>query len=161
VVRKRAQDLGVQQEGEQRAVALRHPGTETVLVADDEPMVLQCVAGALRDAGYRVLEAEGGADALALARSHPGPIHLLLTDVVMPGIRGPELAARVQARRPETRVLFMSAEPCGAFPQASPHALALGKPFVLEDLANAVRAALDAAPTSQPPDQRSLPLSPG
>jgi DNA-binding response OmpR family regulator len=131
-----------------------------VLVADDEPMVLQTVAEALRDAGYQVLEAKGGEDALALVRNHPGPIHLLLTDVVMPGILGPELAARVQAQRPETRVLFMSAEPCEAFTHVGPHALALGKPFVLEDLAEAVRATLDAAPAPRRPEHPSLPLSP-
>lgn len=120
----------------------------TVLVTDDEPTVRRCVAEALRESGYRVLEADGGAEALAVAEAYAGPIHLLLTDVGMPGIRGPELASRLRARRPETRVLFMSAEPVTVWTTPETAGPSLGKPFVLDDLDEAVRAALGrTAPT--------------
>jgi two-component system, cell cycle sensor histidine kinase and response regulator CckA len=66
------------------------------------------VRGVLDASGYTVLEARGGDDALRLGEQHAGPIHLLLTDVVMPGINGRELARRLAARHPDLRVLFMS-----------------------------------------------------
>lgn len=121
--------------------------SETVLVTDDQPVVLHCVAEALRESGYRVLEAKGGEQALAVARTHPGPIHLLLTDVTMPGLSGPDLAARLSLQRPELRVLFMTADPANDVPAGRPQTRALGKPFVLDDLDHAVRDALGPAPS--------------
>jgi CheY-like chemotaxis protein len=79
-----------------------------VLVAEDEDMVRSLIRIALRWNGYTVLEARNGTEALALAERHPGPIHLLVTDVVMPRVSGPELARKLRSARPETRVLYIS-----------------------------------------------------
>jgi two-component system cell cycle sensor histidine kinase/response regulator CckA len=81
---------------------------ETILLVEDEDQVRAVVLRILARAGYVVLDAKSGADALALAGDHQGRIDLLLTDVVMPKMSGPELAARLQAQRPETAVLCMS-----------------------------------------------------
>ncbi|MGC8878287.1 MAG: PAS domain S-box protein [Anaerolineae bacterium] len=83
-------------------------GTETVLVVEDEPTVRQLVVHVLRHQGYHVLEAGDARDALRLARTYAGEIHVLLTDVVMPGINGRELANRVLALRPNVKVIMMS-----------------------------------------------------
>jgi two-component system cell cycle sensor histidine kinase/response regulator CckA len=69
-------------------------GTETILVAEDEEVVRSFEREVLTELGYTILEADGRAHALELARDHPGPIHLLLTDVVMPGLSGRDLADR-------------------------------------------------------------------
>lgn len=85
-------------------------GTEdtTVLVVDDEPGVLEVVVEFLRLKGFRTIQAKGGAEALRLAGEFSGPIHLVLTDVQMPGMNGRELAERLRAQRPAIKVLFMS-----------------------------------------------------
>lgn len=97
-------------------------------------------------AGYEVIEAENGHTALELAAMHSGPIHLLMTDIVMPGINGRELAERVTRVRPEIRVLYMS----GYTDQAIVHegileagAVLLQKPFTLATLASKLREILD------------------
>ncbi|HUH12219.1 MAG TPA: response regulator [Longimicrobiales bacterium] len=94
-------------------VAVRSPvrtfrGTETVLLVEDEDSVLALTRRVLARSGYRVMEAASGPEALRMAAAHPGTIHLLVTDVVMPGMLGPELAQRLREARPDTRVLFMS-----------------------------------------------------
>jgi two-component system cell cycle sensor histidine kinase/response regulator CckA len=81
---------------------------ETILVVDDEALVRSMARDILLGAGYRVLEAADGEQALRVAEEHPGAIQVLLTDVVLPGINGKELAARMVALRPETKMLFMS-----------------------------------------------------
>jgi two-component system cell cycle sensor histidine kinase/response regulator CckA len=81
-------------------------GSETVLLVEDEESVRQLAREVLETGGYQVLEAPDGGQALQLAEQHAGPIALLLTDVVMPGITGPDLARRLGARRPELKVLF-------------------------------------------------------
>ncbi len=83
-------------------------GSETILLVEDEAQVRAIVRSALRRQGYEVLDASAGEEALAIAAAHPGTIHLLLTDVVMPLMSGPELAKRVAARVPGIRVLCMS-----------------------------------------------------
>ncbi|WP_020475995.1 PAS domain S-box protein [Zavarzinella formosa] len=83
-------------------------GKETVLLAEDDVGVRNVTAGMLRTLGYQVIEAAGGLEALRLCREHHGPIHLLLTDVVMPLMNGRELADRVRAILPGIRVLFVS-----------------------------------------------------
>jgi CheY-like chemotaxis protein len=88
--------------------ASRAAGFETILVVEDDAQVRQVVCGILRRNGYAVLEARGATDALTLADRHAGAIHLLLSDVVMPQMSGPELAKRIAARRPDTKVLCMS-----------------------------------------------------
>jgi CheY-like chemotaxis protein len=84
------------------------PGTETILVVDDEAEVRVHVADALRGRGYRVLEAANGGAALDLVSRMPAPIDLLVSDIVMPGMGGPELADRIRALAPDARVLFVS-----------------------------------------------------
>ena len=83
-------------------------GSETVLLTEDEAPVRKLARKVLEGLGYTVLEAPRGEDALSIAQAHPGPIHLVLTDVVMPEMGGADLASRVQELRPDTRVLFMS-----------------------------------------------------
>ncbi len=128
------------------------PGNEVVLVVEDEASVRSVVRRVLSRLGYTVLEASDGADAETRAAEYGGAIHLLLTDTVMPGMRGPEVARRLRARRPEIRVLLMSGY---TFDEADPRALLedadfIGKPFTPESLAAAVRNALDRLPTGGP-----------
>ena len=83
-------------------------GTETILLVEDEPALRSLTKRILSSAGYTVIEADSGDKALAVLAAHTGPVHLLLTDVVMPGMNGRDLATRVAAARPEIRVLFAS-----------------------------------------------------
>jgi len=119
-------------------------GTETVLVAEDQTQLLVVVGATLRDLGYAVLEASDPVEALHAARDHRGPIDLLLADVVMPRMRGPELAARVREVRPEIHVLFMSGyfDDGGLGREGEPVDL-IAKPFAPDGLARKVREVLD------------------
>ncbi len=83
-------------------------GHETILVVEDEMNLRRLARQYLEKQGYTVLEAVDGSAAINISSSYPGPIHLLLTDVIMPGMNGKELAQRLTALRPETRVLYMS-----------------------------------------------------
>jgi two-component system, cell cycle sensor histidine kinase and response regulator CckA len=83
-------------------------GTETVLLAEDEDVVRKLACHVLRLYGYQVLEAADGNDALLICESHPAPIHLLITDVIMPAMSGRALASRVTELRPDMQVLYMS-----------------------------------------------------
>jgi len=124
-------------------------GRETVLVAEDEQAVRDLVREILQAAGYTVLEARDGPHALRIAEQHRDPIHLLLTDVVMPGMNGPELAERLQGRRPEMCVLCMSGytgEPSGNPGAIGSGARFLHKPFAPDALLLAVRKALNLGP---------------
>ena len=88
----------------------RQRRSETVLVVDDDPWVLRVTVDFLvGEEGYDVLQATGGEEALQIAETHGGPIHVLLTDVVMPRVNGWMLAKRLRLVRPETKVLFMTA----------------------------------------------------
>jgi signal transduction histidine kinase len=80
----------------------------TILIADDEAALRQAIAEILRSSGYKVLEAESSTEALEMARLHQGPLEILLTDIVMPGLRGPELARRVAKVHPEVQIVYMS-----------------------------------------------------
>ena len=117
------------------------PRGETILLVEDADAVRRLVHEVLRRLGYRVLVARDGAEALALSQSHTDAIDLLLTDVIMPGMDGRDLAARLQATRPETQVLFMSgyAEP------PLPENVLLQKPVTPDDLARKVAAVLRGA----------------
>lgn len=121
-------------------------GQETILAVEDEDLVRGIVCRVLEDAGYRVLVASDGQEALELADAYPGSIDLLLTDVVMPRVKGPELAARLGTRRPETPVLFMSGYTGNLLSEHDigddPDAF-LAKPFSPTDLTTRVRRILD------------------
>jgi signal transduction histidine kinase len=118
-------------------------GGETILVVEDDPEVRELIAHALARFGYRVLEAASGEEALARWPAANG-FDLLVTDVVMGGLPGPELADRMRARRPDLRVLYIS-----GYAEAASGAAAgafLAKPFRPEALAARVREALTGAP---------------
>jgi two-component system cell cycle sensor histidine kinase/response regulator CckA len=120
-------------------------GTETVLLVEDEDSVRQLVRETLESRGYRVLEAANGADALTLAAAHSDPIHLVITDVVMPGLNGHELVQQLQPARPGLKVLFLSGYAQDAFPStaaADSQKTFLQKPFTLQNLTRKVREIL-------------------
>ena len=122
-------------------------GGETVLLVEDEPGVRSLACRALRRFGYRVLEAGNGAEALKVARQSQDPIHLLLTDVVMPEMGGRELALMLKRERPATRVLYTSGYPDAAGVQEEVQEAVvayLPKPYTPEDLAKKVREVLAA-----------------
>ena len=83
-------------------------GSETILLVEDEAIVRELTVQILESDGYQVLEAMNGTEALRIAGEHGAPIHLLLTDVVMPGMNGRELANELRLHHPDMRVLFMS-----------------------------------------------------
>ena len=121
-------------------------GAETVLVAEDELAVRSLMQTVLERYGYRVLAATNGREALDLAARHDGTIDLLLSDVVMDGMHGPELAEQLAAVRPGLRVLFVSGHTDPAMlPQVRPDRWFMHKPFRPEELAQRVRALLDVA----------------
>jgi|HubBroStandDraft_6_1064221.scaffolds.fasta_scaffold08768_4 two-component system cell cycle sensor histidine kinase/response regulator CckA len=120
-------------------------GTETVLLVEDEDSVRQLVRETLESRGYRVLEAGNGADALTLAAAHSDPIHLVITDVVMPGLNGHELVQQLQSARPGLKVLYLSGYAQDAFPStaaADSQKTFLQKPFTLQSLSRKVREIL-------------------
>ncbi|HEY3216254.1 MAG TPA: response regulator [Candidatus Eisenbacteria bacterium] len=123
-------------------------GRETVLVAEDEEAVRALVREILEGAGYTVLEAPDGPHALAIAEEHRDPIHLLLTDVVMPGMNGRELARQLRARRPELIILCMSGYTgdTAADPGMESGSGFLQKPFTPDRLLTTVRNALRSSP---------------
>jgi CheY-like chemotaxis protein len=114
-----------------------------VLLVDDEPGVRAVARLALSADGYAVLEAADGPEAVRVTGAHPGPIHLLLTDVNLGGMSGREVAAAVRARHPGAKVLLTSGEPDG-HPDQLPDAAFLLKPFALAVLSATVREMLGA-----------------
>jgi two-component system cell cycle sensor histidine kinase/response regulator CckA len=122
-------------------------GSETILLAEDDDAVRQFACQALTTFGYRVLEARDGEEALALAHEFHGAIHLLVTDIVMPGLTGPALAERLKSERPGTRVLFTSgyADSAAALQNLELRRSFLPKPFLPGDLLKRVREVIDTA----------------
>ncbi|MDX9973215.1 MAG: PAS domain S-box protein, partial [FCB group bacterium] len=120
-------------------------GGETILVAEDEDIVRSLVCRVLRRQGYTVLETSSGAEALAVIKGHTGPLDLLVSDVIMPGMYGPELAAHALRHRPDLRVIFMTGHAdrflaeIGSAEGAAP---ILPKPFTPDQLATLVRRIL-------------------
>jgi len=128
------------------ALAAAAKGTETVLVVEDQDGIRDIVGESLRRNGYKVLIAEDGNDALQTANSYADPIHLLVTDLVMPNIGGRELAQRLTEVRPQMKVLYMSGYSEHAAMNVEPNELptdVLQKPFSLDVLARTVRRVLD------------------
>jgi CheY-like chemotaxis protein len=119
----------------------------TILVVDDDRAVRRGTADALRKAGYLVLEAGSGGDALAALKAHEGEVNLLLTDVQMQKMDGGELAELVTAERPDVKVMFMSGYTSGAALHDNVRdegPVFIAKPFVTEVLLRKVRAILKA-----------------
>jgi CheY-like chemotaxis protein len=83
-------------------------GSETILVVEDETMIREIIGITLVDRGFTVLAAQNGDEALRISEEHPGPIHLLLCDVILPGASGREVARMLAARRSDIRVIYMS-----------------------------------------------------
>ncbi len=128
---------------------------QTILVVDDDEHVRAVARDVLREHGYRVLEARTGEEADRLAAEFARSIHLLVTDVIMPGMTGHDLVARLRRTRPGLRALFMSGY--GRLAIAHHHVLDLDevlleKPFTSEQLLKHVSAALDTAMTNQKAD---------
>ena len=124
-------------------------GTETILVVEDEAGVRSLVCATLRAKGYTVLEASGPLEAVSLVERHADPIHLLLTDVVMPQMGGKELADRVSPLRPEMKALFMSGYTDDAVVRhgiLEANTFFLQKPFTSAALGQKVREVLDLRP---------------
>ena len=124
-------------------------GRGTVLVAEDQSSVRRFVKRTLERCGYEVLVAPDGRTAVEVAREHPGSIDLLLTDIVMPGITGPEAAEMMLASRPDVRVVYMSAYPFDALGQhmvVDESVVYLEKPFEAGALAALVRDILAKSP---------------
>lgn len=145
--------------GEERAMLRASGGQETILVVEDEVALRSLIRAFLEAHGYTVLEADNGEAAIGTSATHRGPIHLLLTDVIMPGINGRELAEQLTASRPETRVLYMSGyteNAIGSNGTLNPEISLLQKPFTSEMLARKVREVLEtpiaakSAPSPQP-----------
>ena len=115
----------------------------TVLIAEDEPQVRALIVSVLQARGYRVLTAASGKDALTVARGHEGPIHLLVSDVVMPGMSGPELAAAIRRERPALPVLLMSGYADRDGRGVPPDVPLLNKPFSVAEFTQSIRSLLD------------------
>jgi CheY-like chemotaxis protein len=136
---------------EQEALAKPHEtlssalqGSETILLVEDEGGVRELTRMVLLAKGYKVLEATSGEQALQICANYDGPIPLVLTDIIMPHISGQELARRLAALRPETKVLYMSGYTGGAIaPLSGSESAFLQKPFTCGALARKVRDVLD------------------
>jgi two-component system, cell cycle sensor histidine kinase and response regulator CckA len=121
-------------------------GTETVLIVDDEPLVLRLCGSILSRQGYSVLSAGGADEALRQIEDQGSNLNLLLSDIVMPRMRGTDLADRILSRYPGVRVLYMSGFDGRDIPEyerLKRSARLIRKPFTPRDLLVAVRAALD------------------
>ena len=124
----------------------RFEGSETILLVEDDKSVLNLARKVLKQQGYSVIEAQNGEDAFKVAEAHAGPIHLMTTDVVMPGMSGMELAQRMGPLYPGLKVLFMSGYTDDAIAHhgvLDPGIAFLQKPFTPEGLAQKVREVLE------------------
>jgi CheY-like chemotaxis protein len=121
-------------------------GTETILLVEDAEVVRRALAAALAEYGYRVLEAADGPQALRLAKRHPGQIDLVLTDLVLPGMNGRELAWRLDPSHAGTPVLYVTGYAESITRRQVARELTFSKPFDAARLARRVRRALEAGP---------------
>jgi len=134
-------------EADATAPAERPGGNETILLVEDEKSIRVTAALFLEAFGYTVLVADCPEQALRLAAEHPGRIHLLITDVVMPGMSGRDLAKQLATDRPEMKRLFMSGYTANVIAHRGvldEGVEFLGKPFSRDELASKVRELLDA-----------------
>jgi two-component system cell cycle sensor histidine kinase/response regulator CckA len=109
-----------------------------ILLAEDEPLVRNLIRSVLTARGYGVIDARDGREALELSRQYPDEIHLLLTDVRMPRMTGPELAIEIRKERPDIRVLVMSAESSNQLAVLSRGKNFIRKPFAAKALRDKV-----------------------
>ena len=124
----------------------------TVLLVEDEESLRELIREILQANGYEVLEADDPMKAIETVERHEGAIHLLLTDILMPGMNGRALAQRVRERRPDIRVLYMSGHTEDSVAQnglVEPGALLISKPFTQASLAQKLREALGPRPREQ------------
>jgi CheY-like chemotaxis protein len=131
-------------------------GTETVLLIEDEMSLREVILDQLNEGGYTVVTGENVAGAVHNAERHEGPIHLVITDIVMPGMGGREAVRRIRASRPDIRVIYMSGYSggaAGAQGLADPDEAFLQKPFSLVGLLRKMREVLDAAPPPSAPNR--------
>ncbi|MCP4579070.1 MAG: PAS domain S-box protein [Deltaproteobacteria bacterium] len=138
------EEVHVEKKGKEKSNEELH-GSETILLVEDSRSVRELCHTALEQQGYTVLAAENGAEALARLISHDGPVHLLLTDVIMPGMNGKELFTKASEKRPDLRVLYMSGYTGNVI---SRHGVLdegvqfIQKPFTFHGLATRVREVL-------------------
>jgi two-component system, cell cycle sensor histidine kinase and response regulator CckA len=126
---------------------------ETILVIEDEEMVRELVCTVLSEQGYTILCTGNGHEGLRMAREHEGPIDLLVSDVIMPQITGPEIARELLAARPKTKVLYISGYSDADISEdgvLSPSVQLLGKPFAPDALSRRVREVLDDGIAADP-----------
>lgn len=122
-------------------------GNETVLIVEDQADVLEIAAMALRGKGYSILEAQSPGEAFSICESHEGPIHLILTDIVLPGMSGLEMSRLLAVHRPEAKLVFMSGyarekvAERGILPADTEY---MAKPFTIHEIQSRVRRVLDA-----------------
>jgi two-component system cell cycle sensor histidine kinase/response regulator CckA len=122
--------------------------SKTILVVDDEDKMRKILRLGLTGQGLTVLEAAGGEEALRVCKDYQGPIHLLLVDVVMPGMSGVELAPQIMALRPDIKVILMSGyrdDHILLNAALNPNTAFFHKPFTLEDLVKKIRELLKGA----------------
>ncbi len=129
-----------------KQIALIPHGVETLLVVEDEEPLRRIFVRTMKSYGYKILEAPNGQEAMEIARNHPEPIHLLMTDLMMPKMNGKELADEIKKRRPKTKILFISGYAREVlaqqgFLESGIHLFQ--KPFELDDLAMEIRKILD------------------
>jgi two-component system cell cycle sensor histidine kinase/response regulator CckA len=125
-------------------MAVPAPKRETILLADDESAIRRMLSSILESSGFHVLQAKNGKEGLNAAAIHEGPIHLLIADMQMPGLDGPELAVRLQAVRPGVRVILMSGHDESRVPLIDGWTF-LNKPFSPTEFINTVNKVLSPA----------------
>ncbi|HEY8670114.1 MAG TPA: response regulator, partial [Terriglobales bacterium] len=136
------------------------PSSETLLVVEDEPAFRDLLRETLQAAGFRVLVGTDGVDALQVAEQHDGPIQLLVTDVIMPRMSGPELAKSLKEVRPQIRVLYLSGytdDKLGSVSELDRELALLQKPFDLRELIEKIREILARTDSPSEPLRDTVP----